>query len=288
MKWLFILALAAIITTGYSQKDQSGTFKLDEDYKMSPTGTIKLSSSDAKVKIIGSNRATAHVKVDREVTTRGVTFGSEEFTVEVEERNGNLEIRERSASTHVGIIGYHYERYNIDIEAPIGVSLIIQGDDGDFIIRNINGEISMDVDDGDIELYSCKGNAFSFRLDDGDLAMDEGAGKLDIDADDADIRIARGKFSRILADLDDGDLIIETSLDDRGEYSIRTQDGLVDLVVLGGGGIFDIRHDDGRVTTEGEFDMIEKSEDYSKIRLAKGSARIDIRADDGRVRLASK
>ena len=286
MRRLFTLLFFALALSANAQKDQAGTFKMDATFEMSPTGTIKLSSSDAKVTIVGSERTTAHIKVNREVTTRGISFGSEEFSVEVDERGGNLEIRERSRSTNVGIIGYYHERYTIDIEAPNGASLVIQGNDGDYMIRYINGGISMRVDDGDIDLYSCKGKSFSFRLDDGDLTMDEGTGELDIDADDADIKILRGNFSKILADIDDGDLIIETSLDDRGEYSIRTQDGLVDLTILGGGGTFDVRHDDGRVVADGSFEMIEKSEDYSKVRLARGSARFDMRTDDGRVRLA--
>jgi hypothetical protein len=69
------------------------------------------------------------------------------------------------------------------------------------------------------------------------------------------------------------------------DYFIDAQDGLVSLTVLGGGGKFDIRHDDARVITEGNFNVVEKSEDRTRLTLASGNSKVDIRADDARVRL---
>ncbi|NJN43011.1 MAG: hypothetical protein HC811_13070, partial [Flammeovirgaceae bacterium] len=54
-----------------------GDFHLDKEYKINPAGTIKLKSSDAKVTIVGSDRKDVHVKIDREVTSKGMVFGSD-------------------------------------------------------------------------------------------------------------------------------------------------------------------------------------------------------------------
>lgn len=287
MKSLVVACLVfTSIVAGAQTKD--GIFQLDKDYAMSPKGTIKLNSSDAKVYITGSSRTNAHVKIYRQVTTRGVVFGQEEFSVDVFEDNGNLVIREHSNSTVVGMVGYHYEKYEITLEVPQGASLQIRGDDGDYRVRNIDGSIAMDVDDGDIELNACRGDNFQFRLDDGDIVMDGGKGKLDIDADDADVRITGGSFSSVVANLDDGDLQIETSLAENGEYIIDAQDGLVAMTITSGGGKFDIRHDDSRVTTEGNFQQVDRSDNRTLLTLAKGNARVDIRSDDARVRLAAR
>jgi len=260
-------------------------FHLDKEYDISPTGTIKLNASDAKVYITGSTRKKAHVKIDYEVITKGLTFGSREFSVDVSENNGNLEIREISSSVSVGMIGYTNEKYNITIEAPEGTSLNVRGDDGDYWIRNIGGAISLSLDDADVELRDCTGNSFSFRLDDGDLSMDQGRGSLDIDADDADVRISNAHFDKIAADVDDGDLVIETTLADNGDYRIDAQDGMVSFTVLGGGGQFNVRHDDAHVSVQGDFQRVEESENRSTLTLASGKANVDIRVDDGRVRL---
>ena len=156
------------------------------------------------------------------------------------------------------------------------------------MINNIDGSISMDIDDADLELIACSGNEFKFRMDDGDIVMDEGKGALEIDADDADVKIANGAFTSIQADIDDGDLVIETSLADNGNYNVNAQDGLIALTVTNGGGKFDIRHDDARVVTEGNFQSVEESESRTRLTLASGNARVDIRADDARVRLATR
>lgn len=283
-----ITFIFAIVAGASTAQQNDGIFKLDEDYPMSTTGTVKLSSSDAKVYITGSDRANAHVKIFRQVTTRGIVFGHEEFGVDVEEDNGNLIIREKSNSSVVGMVGYHYEKYEITLEVPVGASLQVKGDDGDYRIRNVDGKISLDLDDADVDLSACSGDYFRFQLDDGDVTMDEGRGSLDVDADDADVKIMNAHFTSILADVDDGDLEIETSLADNGQYRISGQDGLIALTVTNGGGKFYIRHGDSRITTDGAWDQVNRSDDYSELALAHGNARVDIRSDDARVRLVRR
>jgi hypothetical protein len=279
-----LFAFGAVVSFAQSKNQD---YHLNKEYKIDAKGTLTLSCSDAKVFITGSSRKTAQVKIDREVNTKGMVFGQEEFRIDIDDSNGNLEIKEHSNSTNIGIVGYHYEKYTINIELPEGASLRINGDDGDYRIESVNGAMDVQLDDGDLDLIACKGNDFKFRIDDGDIRMDEGSGTLEVDADDADIEIQKGNFSAINADLDDGDFIVQTSLSDTGNYFIDSQDGLVALTILGGGGKFDIRHDDGHVSTQGNFSVVEKSEDRTRLTLASGNAKVDIRADDARVRLAT-
>jgi hypothetical protein len=238
--------------------------------------------------ITGSDRTDVNVKVDREVETKGWSWGNEEFSVDVNENDGNLTIRERSQSTHVATVGYHHERYTIKIQAPKGVSLILNGDDGDYFIEAIDGAIDADLDDADLEITQCNGEDFRFTLDDGNVKMDKGKGSLEVDGDDTDIDIRDGAFTRITADIDDGDFIVETSLVDNGDYYINTQDGRISLTITKGGGRFDIRHDDGSVRADGAFSAVEESEDRSRFTLDSGNAKVDIRADDASVRLARR
>jgi hypothetical protein len=285
MKTLLATGILLSSFSVLAQSDKPGDFHLNKEYKMEMAGVIHLSSSDAKVFIIGTSRSTAHVKIDREVTTKGLIFGEEKFTVDVTEQNGDLLIKERSGSSHVGMVGYYNEDYTINIEAPMGASLVIRGDDGDYFIKAVNGSIELDLDDADIELAGCLGSNFKVRLDDGDLRMDTGKGTLEVDADDADIVIKSAAFEKIMADIDDGDFVVETSLSEHGDYYIDGQDGLISFTVLGGGGKFDIHHDDARVVAEGNFDTVEKSEERTRLTLANGNAKVNIHADDARVRL---
>lgn len=286
MKKVLTLAFVVLAGAAVAQQTKVGSFNLDKNYKISPSGTINLTSSDAKVYITGSSRTDVHVKIDRTVETKGLVFGEQEFAVDIDETNGNLNIKERPGSGSIGVVGYIHEKYTINIEAPEGVSLRVRGDDGDYWIKTIHGAMDLDLDDADVDIAGCKGTDFRIRIDDGDVKMDQGAGKLEVDADDADVEILNAKFTSISADLDDGDFIVETSLADGGDYYINSQDGLIALTIMGGGGRFDIRHDDASVRADDAFSTIEESEDRTRLTLASGNAKVDIRADDARVRLA--
>lgn len=284
---LFFAAVLLVNTSFAFAQSKDVDYHLDKEYTFSSTGKLILDCSDAKVTITGSSRNTAHVKIDKEEITKGFSFGNREFSIDVLEQEGNLSIRENSSGS-VSMVGYHSEKYTIVIELPEGASLSVKGDDGDYDVRNINGKIDMSVDDGDIHLTSCKGSDFRFQLDDGDLTMDSGKGNLDIDADDADVEIRSAQFENIVADIDDGDLIIETSLFNNGSYKINSQDGFVSMMITQGGGEFSVRHDDGHITAVGKFETIRESEDFTELRLATGSAKVSIKADDARVKLMTR
>jgi hypothetical protein len=266
---------------------QDGDFHLNKDYKMKKSGLIDLRCSDAKVFVTGSDQTNAHIKIDRKVTNQGLSWGARNFTVDVEEDDGNLKIRERHSVSDLSIIGFTREEYKIDIAAPEGASLTVRADDGDYYIKNINGSISLSMDDADVELSDCKGNEFNFRIDDGDIRMDKGSGSIDIDADDGNVELYNAHFNAIHANMDDGDLKIETSLSDQGEYQIEGEDGSIALTITGGGGEFDIRHDDTHVVTQGAFKTLQDDDDHTVVSLQNGRAKIYVRGDDERIKLVA-
>jgi hypothetical protein len=286
MKLILSALFSVIAFSSFCQND--GEFHLDKEYPINAKGTLNLTITDAKVSVTGSDRKTAHVKIDRVVTSKGFTFGHQEFGFDVNENDGNLDLRERSHSFSVGVIGFYHEKYTINLELPNGVSLTVKGDDGHYTIANLAAAISFKVNDAHIELTGCTGNSFEFRMDDGTLKMDQGRGKFEIEGNDTNVHIQNGAFSEVRSDLDDGDLVMETSISDSGSYFIRTGDGLVSFTVLGGGGLFDVHHDDGHVTTEGNFNIVEKSEDNMRLTLATGKSNVNIRSNDGRVKLVSR
>jgi hypothetical protein len=287
MKAAFTLLLAVLSTALLAQTTRIGDFHLDQEYKVEEKGLISLRCSDAKVFITGSKRTTAHVKIDREVESKGFVMGDDQFNVEVDERDGNLGIEEKSSS-NISIVGSYYEKFTVNIEVPENMSLRIRGDDGDYFIKTIHGSMEIDVDDADVEIAGCNGDSYIFRIDDGDIKMDQGRGALEVMADDADVEVLNAKFSKINADLDDGDFIVQTALVDGGDYYINSQDGMISFTVSGGGGRFDIRHDDASVRADAAFERVEESDDRTRLTLGNGTAKVDIRADDARVRLAKQ
>ncbi len=278
------LALLLSVATASAQDD---SYQLDQTYPMSPTGTIDLRASDARVAITGSKRKDAHVRVERKVTVNGVVQGKRTFRVEVTPENGNLKFRDYRAGENTSVTGYYKEDYRITIEAPEGASLQVDGNDGTYIITNVDGNLSLELNDFDARLTGCSGDSFRFRTNDGTLVMDEGRGTLDLDGNDGDVNIRNGRFERIDAKWNDGDLRIATSLTDSGSYRIHSGDGSLELTVTSGGGVFDINHDDGGVSHKGSFTTLLKEENRTRLQLNGGSAQVRVQAGDARVRLAA-
>lgn len=280
-------ALLLLTFISFAAFAQDNEYHLDEEYVIDADGTIALSSDDANVTITGASRSTVHVVVHRKVTTVGIVRGEDNFSMDISENNGNLQIRERQ-SGNISVTGYSNEEYEITIEAPQGVSLQLRGDDDDFAISNIHGAIDLKNDDGDAVLENCGGSHFSFVLDDGNITLDQGKGELYIRTDDGDAYISNGHFTTVDASIDDGKLMIETSLDNAGSYTLAGSDADIDLEITAGGGEFDIAHDDVHITSSEAFGLLEKDESFTRLRLPNGNAQISIKADDGDIRLSTR
>lgn len=278
---LFILSIYSFGAVG-----QDSEYHLDETFKINSSGTIDLRSDDANVYITGSNRDDVHLKVERIVDVTGFSWGDIEFDMAINEKNGNLEIREEKEGS-VNVIGSIYKKYNIWIEAPYSVSLKIRGDDDDYEIKNINGTISMKVDDGDIDLKNCKGKEFIFDLDDGDVVADHLSGSLKIDGDDSDITIKNADLTSSEVNLDDGNLKLTTSLHSAGDYRFDGDDADFDITITKGGGMFTIRHDDGRTRSSGDFEVLEDRDGKSVLKLRDGSAKVNFYTDDAGIYLTT-
>lgn len=279
-----LLAISMLLMfTVRAEAQKNDEFNLDETYAIAGDGTISLNSDDANVTITGSDRQDVRVVVNYRRRVKGLSFGDYDgFEMIVEENNGNLNIyeKERENGTRF-IVGSSREEYEITIEAPRGVSLNLEGDDETYRIASVNGAIQIDADDSDVELKECNGNSFSVELDDGDFLMDGGNGSLQLNLDDGDARILNGNFSDIQFDADDGDLDITTMLSDGGNYRFDLDDGDLILNVAGGGGDFDIRHDDADISTSSEYEEVMSDDERSIYRLPLGNANISIKTDDG-------
>lgn len=286
------MASAMLVSTALIAQDDRedrGDFHLDETYEISATGTLHLNSEDADVRITGSSRSDVHVKIDRDESSRGVSSRSRSFSVDVENRSGDLyvtEKRERSGSSFS--IGYSNVKYDITIELPEAASLRIKGEDDDYYVKNVNGKISIETEDGNVELDDCNGDKFDIRLEDGDLRMDGGHGDLYLRMDDGDADIRNGKFESMEVAAEDGSVSIETEIADGGSYDIRTDDSNVEFIVLNGGGEFTISKDDGRIQASSDFDLKRETDSREEYTLGGGSADIKIEVSDGRVRLSKK
>jgi len=281
---ILTLLIVSISSLAFGQKQNE--FHLDKSYPLADNGRIYLTAHDAKVTITGEDRTDVAVKIDYYVSSKGIEWGSREFTVDVDARSGDLYIKEfRQGNTT--IMGYVSIDYKIVIRAPKGSSLDINGDDDTYKINSINGEISIDADDADVFLKNCGGDRFFFDVDDGDIFMDQGRGQLTARMDDGDIEIRNANFETIDFRGDDGDVSLETVIGPNAMFKFSGDDATFDIVITRGGGTFNIRHDDGYIDYDNNFRLMDKGDGRITLSLTGGRGKINISGDDIRVNLSS-
>ena len=282
---LILFTIFALPIISWSQSPNE--FTLNEVYNMETDGTIFMKTNDAEINIIGSSRDDVHVDIFRKVSFKGLDINSkkQDLSVKVKAQNGDLYISDLPTGSSWTGIGVHQVLYEITIRAPQTVNLEVKGDDDDYIVEGLDGSISMDISDGDIVLKSCEAENFDLRLDDGDVEIDQGQGMIYARLEDGDIEIKQGDFYNVDIEVDDGDIYLATKLDDSGKYTLRSEDGSIEMLVASGGGKFDISHDDGTVRASNAFQLISDREDKKQFQLAGGKAVITIETEDGRVAL---
>jgi hypothetical protein len=286
MKLTQTIICFAILFLTSTQVYGQDEYNLDETYQIDREGTIYLSSNDAEVSIEGSNRSDVRLVIYRYVDVDGINIGSSgSFRMDVEQRGGDLYIQENNSENRTMFIGSVDEEYRITLEVPRNLALDLKGDDDSYEISNTNGAISINADDSDIELSEVTGEDFDFDLDDGNISIDEARGKLKLSMDDGELNVGRAEFTEIDASLDDGELDITTSLADGGLYLFDFDDGDLELNITGGGGEFDIHHDDRNISVDNNFEEVSSDDERSVYRLAGGDARIEINTDDGNIEL---
>ena len=283
-KLLFTLAIIFTTSLAFGQKENN--FNLNESYPLNENGTIYLTTNDAEVIITGEDRKDVAVKIDYYINSKGIEWGSREFRVDVEPRGGDLHIEEFKRNK-VTTMGYVSVDYKIEIKAPVGANVDIKGDDDDYFLTGVNGEISINADDANVNLKNCQGNRFFFDIDDGDITMDQGHGQFTARMDDGDIEIRNASFQNIDYRGDDGDIAIETSISPTAMFKFSGDDSTFDIVITQGGGTFTINHDDGNIDFDDNFRLMEKESERTVLSLTGGRAKVIISGDDIRVNLAS-
>jgi len=260
-------------------------YDLDETYPINKDGILTLYSEDAEVQITGSDRKDVHLVVWKRLTISGTfeIMEKDSFSFDVEETDGNLFIRENSGGISMSGSIYMREEYTITIDAPSGISLKLRGSDDTYSVNNIDGYISMRLDDGNAKIRDCDGDKFSLEVDDGELEMIGGNGQLDAFICDGKMKFDRGNFSSIEAACDDGELEIITSLSRDGSYRLDAEDGKIIFNVLDGGGDFIVHYEDGKARASKNYEAVDKDEGFRHWRLPGGKASVRASLSDGSI-----
>ena len=288
--FFFLTSLAFTLLPG-SILAKTDTFHLDKKFQVDINGTISISSSDAEVKITGSNRSDVHVIVNyvRKIKGSGKDMSSGRFEVIVNTEKGNLNISDRHPNlSYVGSVTIVTEKYEILVDAPKSMNLHLLGDDDDYTINNMAAAVSLKMDGGNALISNVSGDVFNFDIGDGTVKMNRGRGSLKANVQDGSIIIDNGDFSSVTAKAEDGNLNIKTKIHDSGRYEFHTNDGDILLSVLAGGGEFAMEYEDGDVEVSSGFERKVAREGYHVVRLPGGHAEVFLSTKDGSINLQKR
>lgn len=283
--FVLILAFASTVAAGKNDK----IYELDEVYKIGANGTLYLETDDADINITGTSRKDVHLVVKHRWDVSGMVVRQRlDFEMEVEEDGENLRIRDLAESNISMVFGSIHEFYEVILEVPETISMRIDGDDDKYKIKNVNGSITLDFDDGRARLIDCGGDDFEFETDDGTIEMDKARGTLVVIVEDGEFNLDSGELTELDSECEDGDLDIATTISDGGIYRMTTDDGSIRFRVQGGGGEFRVRKDDGRVITGRGFETEEKDDYFHMYKLPGGKAKVSAKIGDGKIRFSTE
>ncbi len=260
-------------------------YKLDKTYPVKKNALVTISTDDADIIINGSDRNDVHLKVYRKVELIG-TGTETKFEIQVEEREGNLYIRENRSSGSSYWVGYKSTEYKIELEIPAEVKLVVSEDDGDIVLNNISGDLDIDCEDGDLELNQFSGKNLNIEMEDGDIKINNASGFLSLRSEDGDVEANSCSFNKIDLNTEDGDVNIQTSLSQNSQYKLSAEDGDIKFYISGSGAKIDLNAEDGNININGDFNSISKDENSRHLEFGDNSAIVTISTEDGDIKVS--
>ena len=284
MKFLcitLIISLSFLYGKEY-QEDFSHTFQVKKG------ASLKLKNGDGQVNISTWDKDEIKVDVFYHVNSKSSREDDDKvFDVEFRESGDRIFVtgKERN-KVHFGFFSIQYIDYRYEISLPAYVNIDVDGDDGDVKIEDLEGNIQMRIDDGDVHLNNIANEFTEIKIKDGDVNINSLKGILYIRADDGNVTLANIETKEGEVSTSDGRIRIR---DGKGDFFVDSDDGDISLVNIAGEKL-DVKTQDGDVDVlfsgEGEVSIAINSNDGSvDVELDKNiSAQFSIETDDGRIR----
>lgn len=204
----------------------------------------------------------------------------------------------------------HASRIEFELKVPRQCQLLLEADEGDITVRQIEGEVQTDSDEGNIILENISRGEVSAETDEGEidcrllqledyrlqLASDEGAVRasdvtarsLWAETDEGDLVLLRINAGGGKLNSDEGDIELDAVRFDEGSWSIVTDEGDVELFLPGNADSeITLESDDGNIRSDFTLEKFSRDDHLERRsgRLGEGRARLEIYTDEGNIGL---
>lgn len=260
-----------------------------ESFDVSPGAVLQLEHGDGDVVVIPWDKDVLDVEVRYYAEIRRVGIGSNpEFDVRFERDGNRIRVVGReTGSFNLGFVSSRQHEHLYKIQAPAYLTLDLRGEDGDVTIDDWLGEISLRLEDGDVEARNLAVPAARFELEDGDLTLEGFQGELAVELEDGDLVLRDCRSAQAEIRVEDGSVAMDRC---EGSFEIAAEDGDLDLQRLRAARLR-LHTADGDATIgllgSDDLDLEARSTDGNlALEVERGfSAAFSIETDDGRVRI---
>ena len=246
----------------------------------------------------------------------------EDLQVEISDQSGQLSIRQVPGFEEKDFNFFdlfdpdrwshsrHASRIEFELKVPRQCHLLLEADEGDITVRQIEGEVQADSDEGNIVLENISRGEVSVETDEGEidcrqllledyrlqLSSDEGtvrasdvtARSLWAETDEGDLVLLRVNAGGGKLNSDEGDIELEAARFDEGSWNIVTDEGDVELFLPANADTeISLESDDGNIRSDFTLERISDDDNLERRsgRLGEGRARLEIYTDEGNISL---
>jgi len=233
-------------------------------------GTIIVRGNEGSIIIKSWDREQVHLKMTKRAWGRNRREAErllEEIEVRIQETRNRLNIKEmeryREDNFNFSDLfdgefwrekGRRSGSVDFELTVPREVQLRLRTDEGDIELSGTKGELTIDVDEGEVNVEDVVSDNVQINVDEGDIYLfkvdDGGDGLWKIDSDEGAIFIEDGRLKEIDASSDEGEIVlravhsyrfwlatdegdIETDFypEEGGSYRMETDEGDVDISI---------------------------------------------------------
>lgn len=260
---------------------------------MSSDGTISLVADEGDIVIRSWEKGEVYLKMTKRAsarTRREAERRLNEIEVLIREEKDKLVIRELNQNQEDQFNFFDLfdgefwkERewrggvVDFELVVPKRIQLRLKCDEGDIEVSGTEGKLTIDVDEGDVDIEDIVSEQIQVRVDEGDVKcyriQEQGQGFLRVESDEGRIRIEdsvieevdlsadEGKIvlsdvqvSRLGLYTDEGDVVADFQPLEGGRYRMETDEGNVRISIPGDANLeVRLQTDEGRIETD--FDL---------------------------------
>ena len=199
----------------------------EKTFKMSGDGSVSVMANEGGILIKTWNREEVHLKMTKRAWGRSRREAErllDEIEVRIQEGRDRLVIRELARRDKDNFNFFdlfdgdfwrekRWRRGSVDFEltVPKRVQLKLQSDEGNVEVRGAEGRLTIDVDEGGVDLADILSTHVQVSVDEGDVSVsginERGQGFWRIDTDEGSILVEDGAVEEIDLSSDEGEII---------------------------------------------------------------------------------